>query len=214
MNPGKALASIAASRGGVPDRVPGWPTVVRIPVVTKAAIKPLRLSTATVGQSRSESGSPLSAAHVGFPSIVSVHVPPLFQSFCRRAQRTRERALKVVLALVGLLFLAALYPLPMPHEPALQMMLGVYVTLGLFRLLAVRNPPASRSLIALYGVVEPGARGDHGGATVTSHDPTGRDVRRDPPGDREDSTDRARARQDERRGNLITGQALNVSPYS
>jgi len=62
----------------------------------------------------------------------------------------RERALKVVLALVGSLFSALVYPLVMfvRQDPALSMMLSVYVTLGIFLLLAVRNPSASRSLIA------------------------------------------------------------------
>src|SRR6266404_6987342 len=58
--------------------------------------------------------------------------------------------LKIVLALVGLLFLALGYPLAMfmRQEPALSMMLSLYVTLGVFLLLAIRNPLASRSLIA------------------------------------------------------------------
>src|SRR5258708_15425383 len=62
----------------------------------------------------------------------------------------REVALKIVLALVGLLFLALGYPLAMfmRQEPALSMMLSLYVTLGVFLLLAIRNPLASRSLIA------------------------------------------------------------------
>jgi len=62
----------------------------------------------------------------------------------------RERLLKVVLVLVGLLFLALAYPLIMlvRQEPALAMMLSLYVTLGVFLLLAARNPPANRSLIA------------------------------------------------------------------
>ncbi|MFY9531743.1 MAG: DUF6632 domain-containing protein [Candidatus Acidiferrales bacterium] len=62
----------------------------------------------------------------------------------------RERALKVVLVLVGLLFLALVYPLTMfvRQEPALAMMLSVYVTLGIFLLLAARDPSANRSLIA------------------------------------------------------------------
>jgi hypothetical protein len=62
----------------------------------------------------------------------------------------RERALKVVLVLVGLLFTALVYPLLMfvRQEPALAMMLSLYVTLGLFLLLAARNPSAHRSLIA------------------------------------------------------------------
>jgi hypothetical protein len=62
----------------------------------------------------------------------------------------RERALKIVLVLVGLIFSAAVYPLTMflSREPALAMMLSLYVTLGIFLLLAARNPSAHRSLIA------------------------------------------------------------------
>ncbi|MGB7265980.1 MAG: DUF6632 domain-containing protein, partial [Terracidiphilus sp.] len=59
-------------------------------------------------------------------------------------------ALKVVLALVGLLFLSLIYPLVMfmRQDPALSMMFSLYVTLGVFLLLAIRNPAANRSLIA------------------------------------------------------------------
>ena len=62
----------------------------------------------------------------------------------------RELALKIVLVLVGLLFLALVFPLAMfmRQEPALSMMLSLYVTLGVFLLLAIRNPLASRNLIA------------------------------------------------------------------
>lgn len=62
----------------------------------------------------------------------------------------RELALKIVLALVGVLFLALVYPLAIfiRQEPALSMMLSLYVTLGVFLLLAIRNPMANRSLIA------------------------------------------------------------------
>jgi hypothetical protein len=62
----------------------------------------------------------------------------------------RARWLKVVLVLVGLLFTAMVYPLVLfvKQEPALAMMLSVYVTLGIFLLLASRNPSANRSLIA------------------------------------------------------------------
>jgi len=62
----------------------------------------------------------------------------------------RERVLKVVLILVGLLFCAGVYPLTVftRQEPALAMMLSLYVTLGIFLLLASRNPSANRSLIA------------------------------------------------------------------
>jgi hypothetical protein len=71
----------------------------------------------------------------------------------------RERALKVVLVLVGLIFLFAVYPLMMylwpsgwrwqPNQPEYeQMILGVYATLGIFLLIASRNPSEHRSLIA------------------------------------------------------------------
>jgi hypothetical protein len=61
-----------------------------------------------------------------------------------------ERALKVVLVLVGLLFSASLYPLVLffRQEPALAMMLSLYATLGIFLLRASSNPSANRSLIA------------------------------------------------------------------
>jgi drug/metabolite transporter superfamily protein YnfA len=62
----------------------------------------------------------------------------------------RERALKVVLVVVGLIFSGLVYPLTMfvRQDPALAMMLSVYVTLGIFLLLATRDPSANRSLIA------------------------------------------------------------------
>jgi len=62
----------------------------------------------------------------------------------------RERAQKVVLIIVGTLFVATIYPLLflVRDEPTLQMMLSLYVTLGVFLLLASRNPFVHRSLIA------------------------------------------------------------------
>lgn len=62
----------------------------------------------------------------------------------------RERALKIVLGLVGVVFLAAAYPMVVfvREEPALSMMMSLYVTLGVFMLLAIRDPWASRSVIA------------------------------------------------------------------
>ena len=62
----------------------------------------------------------------------------------------RILALKIALAIVGTLFIAAIYPLFMmvKEDPALSMMLSLYVTLGVFLLLAIRNPSAHRSLIA------------------------------------------------------------------
>ena len=62
----------------------------------------------------------------------------------------RERTLKIVLVVVGLIFSALVYPMTMclRKEPSLAMMLSVYATLGVFLLLASRNPSANRSLIA------------------------------------------------------------------
>lgn len=60
----------------------------------------------------------------------------------------RERALTVVLVIVGLLFVAGLYAITQTEEPADQMLGIVYATLGVFLLLALRNPAANRSLIA------------------------------------------------------------------
>ena len=68
----------------------------------------------------------------------------------------REKALKILLVLLGLLFLAGVYPLATSvrdgwqanKEAALPMMISLYVTLGVFLLLAVRNPSANRSVIA------------------------------------------------------------------
>jgi hypothetical protein len=62
----------------------------------------------------------------------------------------RKRVLKAVLALIGAIFTALVYPMIMfvKQEPALAMMLSVYVTLGIFLLIAARNPAANRSLIA------------------------------------------------------------------
>ena len=62
----------------------------------------------------------------------------------------RKLALQIVLAVAGVLFLATAYPLAifMRQEPALSMQFSLYVTLGVFLLLAIRNPSANRSLIA------------------------------------------------------------------
>ena len=65
----------------------------------------------------------------------------------------RELALKIVLIVVGLLFTAGVVPLIMffSREPAVPMIMSIYVTLGIFLLLAVRDPAANRSLIAFGG---------------------------------------------------------------
>jgi hypothetical protein len=71
----------------------------------------------------------------------------------RKAMR-RARALKFLLVLVGLLFTAGVYPLigslrhPADSDTGDTMMLSLYVALGIFLLIAVRNPSAHCSLIA------------------------------------------------------------------
>jgi hypothetical protein len=62
----------------------------------------------------------------------------------------RQKALKIVLVFVGILFLALAYPLIVfvRQDPSMSMMFSIYVALGVFLLLAIRNPAANRSLIA------------------------------------------------------------------
>lgn len=71
---------------------------------------------------------------------------------------TRLRCLRVVLVLAGLIFIFAVYPLMMawwpsgwrwqPNQPEYeQMILGIYATLGVFLLIASRDPLQHRSLI-------------------------------------------------------------------
>ena len=71
----------------------------------------------------------------------------------------RHRALQCLLIIVGLGFLAGLYPLSgaLMHLSTTdisrgdQMILGIYVPFGIFLLMAVRNPIAHRTLIACIG---------------------------------------------------------------
>src|SRR6202795_634761 len=66
----------------------------------------------------------------------------------------RERALKIVLVLVGLVFSAGVFPVTesLWHQNqsmyTFDMMLSLYVALGVFMLIAARNPSANHSLIA------------------------------------------------------------------
>jgi hypothetical protein len=66
----------------------------------------------------------------------------------------RERALQVVLVLVGLFFSAAIIPLigglrdPSHSDTGDTMMMSLYFALGIFLLIAVRNPSVHRSVIA------------------------------------------------------------------
>jgi hypothetical protein len=63
----------------------------------------------------------------------------------------QEPVLKVVLVLVGLLFTAGVYPLigsllhPADSDTGDTMMLSLYFALGIFLLIAARNPSAHRS---------------------------------------------------------------------
>jgi hypothetical protein len=71
---------------------------------------------------------------------------------------TRLRSLRVLLVVVGLIFILAVYPLMtvlwpsgwrwQPNQPEYeQMILGIYATLGVFLLIASRNPLQHLSLI-------------------------------------------------------------------
>lgn len=68
------------------------------------------------------------------------------------------KALRVALVVVGIIFVIGVYPLTVlwpagwiwhtgGHSDYLQMILGVYATLGIFLILAARNPLANLSLI-------------------------------------------------------------------
>ena len=60
----------------------------------------------------------------------------------------RQLALRIALALVGLLYLLASYDVSTSaNRPSDEMLAGVYALMGVFLLLALRNPAANRSLI-------------------------------------------------------------------
>jgi len=67
----------------------------------------------------------------------------------------RQRTLRILLVLFGLLFTAAIYPLitsvrsgwQANQEDSLPMGLSLYVAMGIFLLLAARNPSANRGVI-------------------------------------------------------------------
>ncbi len=75
----------------------------------------------------------------------------------------RERGLKVV---VGLIFCGLAYPLIMfvKQEPALAMMMSLYVTLGIFLLFASRNPISESEPDRVHGMVELRPSNAYGGA--------------------------------------------------
>jgi len=69
----------------------------------------------------------------------------------------RAKYLRIALFLVGVIFIVGIYPLTIiwpsgwswhtGQSEYLQMILGIYATLGVFLLIASRNPLAHRSLI-------------------------------------------------------------------
>ena len=67
----------------------------------------------------------------------------------------REKALKILLVLFGLIFVAGVYPLitsvlsgwQANKEDAEPMALSLYVTMGIFLLVAARNPSVNRGVI-------------------------------------------------------------------
>lgn len=65
----------------------------------------------------------------------------------------RDRVLKVVLVIVGTLFVLAVVPgvLFFIRQPSVPMLMSLYVAMGIFLLLAVRDPARHRSLIAYAG---------------------------------------------------------------
>lgn len=69
----------------------------------------------------------------------------------------RDIVRKTVLVLFGLLFMAAIYPImtylrqPGDTPPGDTMMMSLYLALGVFLLLAAKNPATHRSLILYAG---------------------------------------------------------------
>lgn len=74
------------------------------------------------------------------------------------ANHSRLKALRIALVLVGITFIVGVYPLTIVWPSGwawhltgqsnyLQMILGIYATLGVFLLLAARNPLKNLSLI-------------------------------------------------------------------
>ncbi|HUM06801.1 MAG TPA: DUF6632 domain-containing protein [Terriglobales bacterium] len=72
-------------------------------------------------------------------------------------EAANTKYLRIALLLVGLIFVVGIYPLTIlwpsgwawhtGHSDYLQMILGVYATLGVFLIVASRNPLANLSLI-------------------------------------------------------------------
>jgi hypothetical protein len=83
------------------------------------------------------------------------HDDSLVRGVQKEGAMFRERGLKIVLVLVGLFFSAAIYPAigglvdPAHSDTGDTMMMSLYFALGIFLLIAVRNPSAHGDF---YGV--------------------------------------------------------------
>ena len=88
------------------------------------------------------------------------------------ASTTDTKNLSLALRLVGLIFVVGIYPLTIlwpsgwswvPAQPMyLQMILGIYATLGIFLFLAAKDPMKHLSLDLVYCLVQLRPRGHHG----------------------------------------------------
>ena len=89
---------------------------------------------------------------------------------------TRLRYIRVALVLVGLIFIFGVYPLMMawwpsgwrwqPNQPEYeQMILGIYATLGVFLLVAARDPLRHLQPDLVHRLVKPRTRCHYGRAS-------------------------------------------------
>ena len=84
----------------------------------------------------------------------------------------RERALKIVLVFVGVLFSAALYPLVLmvKQDPALAMMMSLYVNARYFLAYSIPKPLGESEPDRLHGVVELCPRRANGVPSIAQSD--------------------------------------------
>ena len=89
------------------------------------------------------------------------------------AESDRIKYLRVALLVVGLIFIFGIWSLTIVwpsgwawhaggRSEYLEMILGVYATLGVFLIIASRDPLAHKSLYLVHGLVQFRAWGDHG----------------------------------------------------
>ena len=94
---------------------------------------------------------------------------------CKVFAANRLLYLRAALIVFGLIFIFGVYPLTVvwpsgwtwgqEHWHYLMMIIGIYATLGVFLLLASRNPDAQEHCL-VHRMVERGARGHHGGSVL------------------------------------------------